>query len=108
MNMKYLIAILFFSANLFSQSKGFTLTANVKGATDNSYIFLSHKLNDIIQSDSAKVKEEKATFKGKTPEPNMYWITSKKNENPTLIFFIDGEKVEINAKIDSLGKATVK
>jgi len=108
MNIKYLIAILFFSANLFSQSKDFTLTAHIKGATDDSYIYLGHKLNDVIQGDSAKVKGEKATFKGKTPEPNMYWITSKKNENPILIFFIDGGKVEINAKIDSLGKATVK
>ncbi len=108
MNMKYLIAILFFSANLFSQSKDFTLTAHIKGATDDSYVYLGHKLNDVIQSDSAKVKGEKATFKGKTPEANMYWITFKKNENPTLIFFIDGGKVEIAGKIDSLGKATVK
>ena len=38
----------------------------------------------------------------------MYWITRSKNDNPALIFFIDGGKVEISGHIDSLGKASVK
>ena len=106
--MKCLIPILFFSASLFSQAKDFTLNATLKGTSDNSYIYLSHKYDDVFITDSVKVKGEKVTFKGKTPEPNMYWITLKRNENPTLIFFIDGGKVEITGKADSLGKAAVK
>lgn len=105
--MKYVITILFFSANLFAQ-KDFILTANIKGAADNSYVYLGHKLNDVLNVDSAKVKGEKATFKGTSPEPNMYWITLRKSDNPTLIFFIDGGKVEVNGKSDSLAKAIVK
>src|ERR1700757_4073569 len=100
---KYLIPILLFSATVFAQ-KEFTLTANLKGAADDSYIYLGHKLNDVFNFDSAKVKGEKAVFKGKLPEPNMYWITRSKNENPTLIFFLDGGKAEVNGSIDSLAK----
>ena len=106
--MRYLIPALLFSASVFSQGKDFTLAATIKGAADNSYVYLGHKLNDIMHSDSAKVVGEKANFKGKTPEPNMYWITRSKNDNPALIFFIDGGKVEISGHIDSLGKASVK
>ncbi|HWY37755.1 MAG TPA: TlpA disulfide reductase family protein [Bacteroidia bacterium] len=106
--MKYIIPFMLFSAGLFSQPKDFTLTADIKGAPEGSYMYLGHKLNDAFMSDSAKVTGEKAVFKGKTPEPNMYWITPHKNENPTLIFFIDGGKVEITGKIDSLAKAVVK
>jgi len=106
--MKYLIPVLLFSANLFSQAKDFTLSANIKGASEGSYLFLTHKLGDAFEFDSAKVKGEKAVFKGKTPEANMYWITLRKNENPNLIFFIDGGKVEVTGKADSLAKAVVK
>jgi peroxiredoxin len=104
---KYLIPILLFSTNIFAQ-KEFMLTTHFKGAADDSYIYLGHKLNDVFNFDSAKVKGEKAVFKGKLPEPNMYWITRSKNENPTLIFFLDGGKAEVTGNIDSLAKATVK
>jgi peroxiredoxin len=105
--MKKLIPFLLLSAGLFAQ-KDFTLNANIKGAGDDSYIYLGHKINDVFMLDSAKVKGEKATFKGKLPEANMYWITMRRTDNPSLTFFIDGGKVEVTGKGDSLGKAVVK
>jgi thiol-disulfide isomerase/thioredoxin len=91
-----------------AQEKSFTLNLQLKGVEEGTKVFLSHKYDDQTLIDSSLVKKGTAEFKGKTPEPNMYWITFTKNENPTLIFFIDGGKVAISAHRDSLAKAVVK
>jgi peroxiredoxin len=106
--MRYFIFLICISGSLFGQSKDFKLDMHIKGMPDGSYLYISHKYDDKFFTDSALVKGEKAVFKGKTPESNMYWITRRKNENPTLIFFIDGGKVEVNGHADSLAKAVVK
>ncbi|MGZ3942360.1 MAG: DUF4369 domain-containing protein, partial [Bacteroidia bacterium] len=105
--MKKLIPFLFFSSAIFAQ-KEFTLNANIKGLQDGTYLYLGHKMNDALIWDSAQVKSEKVVIKGKTPEPNMYWITRSKFENPSVIFFIDGGKVEITGSTDSLAKVVIK
>ena len=95
------------AANVFSQGKGYVINGTIKQAVDNSYIYLSHKYNDATLIDSTVVKGGKFVFKGKTPEPNMYWITLKKVENPTLIFFVDNTNITINTQVDSMATAHI-
>ncbi len=65
--------------HIFGQGKGFVINGTIKQVPDNSHIYITHKYNEATIIDSALVKGEKFTFKGKTPEPNMYWITFKEN-----------------------------
>jgi peroxiredoxin len=104
--MRYFFPILFLCANTFAQN--FTVHVNLKGAKDGSYLYMLHKYNEELFTDSAIVKDEKATFKGKLNEPNMYWLAARKNANTPLIFFADGGKIEVNGNIDSIPNARVK
>jgi len=103
-----LLLCLLVAAQGFSQGKGYVINGVMKRAADNSYVFLSHKENNVTLVDSTLVKGEKFTFKGKTTEPNMYWLTLKKIEVPTLIFFVDNTTISINTVVDSLATAQVK
>src|ERR1700748_119255 len=103
-----LISLLFIATTVFSQGKSYVINGTIKKVTDNSYIYLSHKYDDVTHVDSALVKGEKFTFKGKTPEPNMYWITLTKTENPSLIFFVDNTNITVFADMDSLSTARIK
>ena len=103
-----LITYLIIATNIFSQGKGFVINGTIKQVADNSYIYLTHKYNDATFIDSTKVSGEKFTFKGKTLEPNMYWITLKRIENPALIFFADNTNITVNARADSMTYAKVK
>lgn len=106
--MKYLLPALLFCTAAFGQEKKFTVEANLKGAKDGKYIYLLYKLNDKLFTDSAVVKSEKVSLKGKIKDPNMYWFSASKNANASLIFFIDEGKVEISGHIDSIPIAKVK
>ena len=86
----------------------FNLSVHLSGATGGTKLFLHHKYNDVVRIDSATIRDGHAEFKGTTQEPNMYWITYTKNTNPDLIFFIDGGKIKITGKSDSLGKARIE
>ncbi|MEO8760103.1 MAG: DUF4369 domain-containing protein, partial [Bacteroidia bacterium] len=91
-----LISFLLIATTGFSQGKAYVINGNIKNVADNSYIYLSHKYNDVTHTDSTLVKGEKFTFKGKTPEPNMYWLTlTKTDANPTLIFFVDNTNITV-------------
>ena len=103
-----LLFCLLFTATAFSQGKGYVINGTIKQVPDNSYIYLTHKYNEATLIDSSLVKEGKFLFKGKTPEPNMYWITLKKIENPVLIFFVDNTSISITAQADSMGEAHIK
>src|ERR1700739_4190324 len=98
----------FVAAKAFPQGKGYVINGTLRKAADNSYIYLTHKYNDVTYIDSAKISGEKFTFKGKTPEPNIYYITLRKIENPQLTFFVDNTTISINASIDSLASAHIK
>ncbi len=102
------VSFLLTASTIFAQGKAYVINGSIKKASDNSYIYLSHKYNDITHVDSALVKSEKFTFKGKTPEPNMYWITLQKTANPTLIFFVDNTNITVTTEVDSLASAKVK
>ena len=103
-----LLLCLFIAAQGFSQGKGYVINGVMKKALDNSYLYLTHKENDVAITDSTPVKSEKFTFKGKTVEPNMYWITLHKTETPALIFFVDNTSISITAGVDSMAKAQIK
>ncbi|MBS1647792.1 MAG: AhpC/TSA family protein [Bacteroidetes bacterium] len=99
--------LLLAAINVFSQGKSFVINGTIKKVNDNAYVYLSHIYNEQTQIDSALVKNEKFTFKGKTPEPNMYWITLHKNETPQLIFFADNAPITIAADADSMAHAKI-
>lgn len=92
----------------FGQSKSFRLTAELKDVPSGKKIYLQHKYNEIVYTDSAVFRDGKANFKGKTPEPNMYWLSMSANSNPELIFFIDGGKIKINGNNNELSSAQIK
>lgn len=104
----FLISLSAFSFAGFAQSS-FTINGTLKNAGANSYTYIHHKWNNKDITDSAKVKEGKFTFTGKVSEPNMYWMTKSRNmnEQPNLIFFIDGGKTTITGNLDSLPQAKI-
>jgi thiol-disulfide isomerase/thioredoxin len=107
-NMKNLLPFVFLFSSVLAQEKNFSINASIKGAKEGTYLYLLHKYDDILYTDSALAKSEKFTFKGKVKEPNMYWLAARKNANAALIFFVDGGKVEIDAHIDSIPNGRVK
>lgn len=104
--MKYVLLLLGVGS-LFAQEKKFKIEGAMKGMTEGAVLYLGHKYNDAMISDSAKVNNGKFTFSGKTEEPNMYWISSQKNGAPGLIFFIDGGTVQITGGFDTLAKSKI-
>ena len=57
-----------------------------------------------------KVTDGKFKFSGKTPEPNMYWITFTGNSQtqPNIIFYVDAGKTTVNFHVDSLQNLSIK
>jgi peroxiredoxin len=98
------------ASSVFAQTKfTFNINGSLRNAPDNSYIYMHHKWDGTDHTDSAKVKAGKFAFTGKGTETNMYWITRSRNinEQPNLIFFVDGGKTTITGNIDSLPQAKV-
>jgi peroxiredoxin len=86
----------------------YSIKGKLNGLKDGSKIYLSHKYNDKVLTDSATAKGGNFSFKGTTPEANMYWLQLAPNAKTALIFFIDEGKVNIDGKADSLPFAKVK
>ncbi|MCD6069049.1 MAG: hypothetical protein K0S33_3875 [Bacteroidetes bacterium] len=86
----------------------FTIEGDLQGLKDNSYVFLSHKWNDDIKTDSVLVKGTKFKFKGTSPEPNMYWIYDSPKSQQFLIFFVDKGDVKIKGDVKQIADAEVK
>jgi peroxiredoxin len=104
MNKFLQIALVGLSFSGFAQKPvGFTVSGTLKKVTGN-YAYIHHKWDNKDITDSVKVKNGAFTFSGKTNEPNMYWITRSRNinEQPNLVFFVDGGKTTVNAAVDSL------
>ncbi len=97
-------------SSLAQNSFNFSVTGTIKNVSDNAYTYIHHKWNNQDITDSVKVKSGNFTYTGKGTEPNMYWITKHTsiNEQPNLIFFIDGGKTTIKANADSLPYAKVQ
>lgn len=105
---KSILVLLLLPLMAFSQGKGFVINGTLRNTPADSYIFLTHKYNDITHTDSALMVKGKFTFKGKTPEPNMYWITLRKTDNPALVFFADNTAISVSASADSMANAVIK
>ena len=106
----FIISFSALALSSFSQTSfNFSVTGELKNAPEGSYTYIHHKWDGKDVTDSAKVKAGKFTFTGKGKEPNMFWMTKSRsmNEQPNLIFFIDGGKTTISANLDSLPKAKV-
>ncbi len=87
----------------------FTISGSLKNVVDNHAVYIHHKWDGKNYTDSAKVKGGQFSLKGKSAEPNMYWITKDNsiNAQPNLIFFVDEGKISIRGNIDSLPFAKV-
>lgn len=106
----FLFSFSILSFTILAQTKfNFNINGSLRNAPDNSYIFMHHKWDGTDITDSAKIKGGKFAFTGKGAEANMYWITRSRNinEQPNLIFFVDGGKTTITGNIDSLPQSKV-
>lgn len=81
----------------------FTINGTLKNPSSTK-AYIHHKWDNKSLTDSVKITNGKFTLNGKSAEPNMYWLTKTNNinEQPNLIFFIDGGKTTIVANMDSL------
>lgn len=108
---KFLIPGLFLTGFLTAQkAKPFSFT--IEGVAKNyktNYIYLNHKWDEKTFTDSTKVVDGKFKFTGKSPEPNMYWLTTTNNPNAQpMIFYVDGAKTTVNMNMDSLQNLSIK
>jgi peroxiredoxin len=97
MNLKISLLILIFAINsLFAQkNKSFTINGKIDGLPVGNFLYLSHKWDDKLITDSIKITGTDFKFKGETPETNMYWLYTNPSSQQFLIFFIDGGEVKI-------------
>jgi thiol-disulfide isomerase/thioredoxin len=86
----------------------YTINGQLSGVKDGDKIYLFHKYEDKVVGDSTVAKAGKFVFKGKTTEPNLYWLQLAPRAKNILIFFIDKGKVVIDGKADSISFAKVK
>lgn len=87
-------------------------SVNIDGIIRNytgSVVYLHHKWDDKDFTDSAKIDQGRFKFSLKSVEPNMYWITLKRelNTQPNFIFFADQEKIKLSLIGDSISISTV-
>lgn len=99
---------LLISIGLSAQSIKFTIKGNIKGSKYKK-IYLHHKWNNEFKTDSATIVNNTFTFKGITPEVNMYWINFSIDPvaAPNAAFFIDQSNIQIIAHQDSLFSAKI-
>lgn len=92
-----------------------TITIKIDGTISKfqgSKIFIHHKSGDNVVSDSAKVKAGEFQFNFKAPEPDLFWITLDRDNNPQqpAIFFLfaDASPLKATLKADSMGVSTIE
>jgi thiol-disulfide isomerase/thioredoxin len=102
-------ALLIAGSVIAQKGSPFTIEGTAKNYKD-KYIYLHHKWDDKNFTDSSKVENGKFKFSGKTPEPNMYWLTlvNNVNANPNIIFYVDPGKTTVNLDVDSLQNVSIK
>ncbi len=110
----YLLFFLLAAAGVFSQGKSReqTFTTKLSGLApgyDGKKIYLHHKWDEQLYSDSVTVQGAKFAFTVKSVDPNMYWITLGPDPNmqPNLPFFVDKAPVTVQMKPDSLPYSVV-
>lgn len=100
------LALISFSA-IAQKGESFTIEGELMGLKEGQYVYLSHKWNDKIITDSAKVSLIKFKFTGTTPESNMYWIYTEPKSQNALTFFVDKGLTTIKGKMNEFMNAEV-
>ncbi len=105
----FLILIILINIVFAQKPLKYIIKGTVKG-NKYSKIYLHHKWNNEYKTDSAVIKNNSFTFKGNTPEINMYWLTFDKYHlsSPNVTFFIDQEQITVKLHDDSLQHAIIK
>lgn len=108
-----LITIILFNLSGYSQSKPKEFSFKINGSIRNfsgSKVFLHHKWDDKDYTDSVKVSNGKFSFNLKSPEPNMYWLTTYNNINfqPNFVFFVDKGEISVELIADSIQYSKIK
>lgn len=108
-----LFSLLIFSSYSQKKSTQKTFPLKIEGTVSNwsaKKIYLHHRDNDLMVTDSSTVNKGKFKFQSKLAEPTMYWFSLSKdpNQQPNIVFFAD--EAPVSASIlggDSLVYSTV-
>jgi peroxiredoxin len=107
--------LLFGCGMLAAQNKSTdqTFTTKLKGnlrGLKTDKVYLHHKWDDKNFTDSVRATGGSFVFTIKSPEPNMYWVSTSPeiNAQPSAIFFVDKAPLTLNAHADSLAYAVAE
>lgn len=85
----------------------FTVTGNVKGAKEGSYVYLEKQDSSGLKvKDSVKVLKEKFVFKGNANEPEIHLIQFKDAQGK-IAFVLENGAITIDADVKDLSKSKV-
>lgn len=90
-----------------STADSFHIAGTITGL-DSGMVYLSHADtagNMVI--DSARLSNQKFSFKGSQLVPELYYLGIKGAKQPRLSFFVENSNIQINAVKDSLAKAAI-
>jgi len=89
-----------------SQSFAYFIKGKIEGV-ETGKVILSHTYLDINYTDTAVLKNGSFSFKGRAPEVLMYQLGIVGQKNQTVSFLVSNTNINIEAKKDSLYKATI-
>ncbi len=90
------------------QQTNFTIEATLEGLKAGTKVFINHKYENEQRTDTVIAKEGVFSYKGYTPESNMYWIQLEGQERTALLMFVDKGSVTIKGMANALATAEVK
>ena len=92
---------------MMAQTKGFTITGNVEGVSDNSKVTLTDVNN--ATDTLAKTVVNKGTFvlSGNIKEPNLHQLNFEASQKRALLF-IGNENITVKGSIDKINELEVK
>jgi len=101
------LTFLIASITYAQKSKNFIINGKIEGLPKGNYLYLSHKWDDKLVTDSIKISGNEFKFKGETPESNMYWLYTNPSAQQFLIFFIDGGEVNVTGNYANFTQSQV-
>jgi peroxiredoxin len=109
MNLKFFLFILIFATNSFfaQKNKVFIINGKIQGLPVGNFLYLSHKWEDKLITDSIKITGDEFKFKGETSEPNMYWLYTNPSSQQFLVFFIDGGEIKISGNYSTFTQSQI-
>ena len=109
MKSKIFLSILILGANLLvaQKNKSFTVKGKIDGLPFGNFLYLSHKWDDKLITDSIKISGNEFKFKGETPESNMYWLYTNPASQQFLIFFVDDGEISVSGNYSTFTQSQV-